>query len=105
MVNKHSHNRCFVDEDGHLLQVLASSAALAISNARLAEAAVEHERVKSELELALTRASDRKLLVLSTYLEERPIEGESTASAARAMGRAASAILERFLEDMDGAPH
>lgn len=52
IVNKHSENPCFSDLDIHKLQVLASSAALAIANARMATAAVEHERVYRELELA-----------------------------------------------------
>ena len=52
VVNKRSENGCFSESDIHPLQVLASSAALAIANARMAVAAVEHERVRRELELA-----------------------------------------------------
>jgi len=52
VVNKRSESACFSEPDSHLLQVLASSAALAIANARMAAAAVEHERVHRELELA-----------------------------------------------------
>ncbi len=52
VVNKRSENGCFSESDIHPLQVLASSAALAIANARMAAAAVEHERVRRELELA-----------------------------------------------------
>jgi sigma-B regulation protein RsbU (phosphoserine phosphatase) len=52
IVNKRSENACFSELDIHPLQVLASSAALAIANARMAAAAVEHERVRRELELA-----------------------------------------------------
>jgi sigma-B regulation protein RsbU (phosphoserine phosphatase) len=43
---------CFVASDAQLLEVLASSAALAVANAQLARAQVEHERVRRELELA-----------------------------------------------------
>jgi sigma-B regulation protein RsbU (phosphoserine phosphatase) len=52
VVNKRSENACFSESDIHPLQVLASSAALAIANARLAAAAVDHERARRELELA-----------------------------------------------------
>lgn len=52
IVNKRSGNHYFSELDIHPLQVLASSAALAIANARMAAAAVEHERVRRELELA-----------------------------------------------------
>lgn len=52
IVNKRSEDACFSESDIHPLQVLASSAALAIANARMAESAVEHERVRRELELA-----------------------------------------------------
>jgi len=52
VVNKRSEDACFSESDIHPLQVLASSAALAIANARMAAAAVEHERVRRELELA-----------------------------------------------------
>lgn len=51
VVNKRSGAR-FSESDIHPLQVLASSAALAIANARMAATAVEHERVRRELELA-----------------------------------------------------
>jgi sigma-B regulation protein RsbU (phosphoserine phosphatase) len=52
VLNKRSSGGHFVDADGHLLQVLASSAALAVANARMAESLVEHERTRRELELA-----------------------------------------------------
>jgi sigma-B regulation protein RsbU (phosphoserine phosphatase) len=52
LVNKKGEDGRFAPEDAHLLQALASSAALATQNARMAGALVEHERVKRELELA-----------------------------------------------------
>lgn len=52
LINKRSDDGRFATHDGHLLQVLASSAGLAIANARLAAAQLEHERVRRELELA-----------------------------------------------------
>ncbi len=52
LVNKRSGDGHFGDGDSHLLQTLASSAALAVSNARLTASLVEHERVRRELELA-----------------------------------------------------
>jgi sigma-B regulation protein RsbU (phosphoserine phosphatase) len=52
LINKTTGNSCFNEADAHLLQVLASSAGLAIANARLNAAKVENERVRRELELA-----------------------------------------------------
>ena len=52
LVNKRGGDGLFSDADLHLLQGLASSAGLAILNARMAEALVEQERVRRELELA-----------------------------------------------------
>jgi len=52
MINKRSGDGCFEQSDAHLLRVLASSAGLAIANARLAAAKVENERVRREMELA-----------------------------------------------------
>jgi sigma-B regulation protein RsbU (phosphoserine phosphatase) len=52
LINKRAGDSRFRDSDAHLLQVLASSAGLAIANARLAAAQVENERVRRELELA-----------------------------------------------------
>ena len=52
LVNKSSGDGLFDETDLHLLQSLSSSAALAIINARMAEALVEQERVRRELELA-----------------------------------------------------
>jgi sigma-B regulation protein RsbU (phosphoserine phosphatase) len=52
LVNKRGGDGRFSEEDRHVLRVLASSAALALANARMATQAVEHERVRRELELA-----------------------------------------------------
>jgi sigma-B regulation protein RsbU (phosphoserine phosphatase) len=53
LVNKLTNqDRCFAESDIHPLQVLTSSAALAIANARMAASMVDHERVRRELELA-----------------------------------------------------
>lgn len=52
LVNKRSGDGLFGEHDLHLLRSLSSSAALAIKNARMAEALVEQERVRRELELA-----------------------------------------------------
>lgn len=52
LINKSGGDGRFSLADAHLLQVLASSAGLAVSNARLAAAQVENERVRRELELA-----------------------------------------------------
>ncbi|UCE86991.1 MAG: SpoIIE family protein phosphatase [Deltaproteobacteria bacterium] len=52
LVNRRGAGRCFAEADIHLLQVLASSAALAIANARMAANLVDAERLRRELELA-----------------------------------------------------
>lgn len=52
ILNKNRGDGHFHPEDAHLLQVMASSAALAISNAHMAKALMAQERVKRELELA-----------------------------------------------------
>ncbi len=52
LVNKLDGDGRFAPADLQLLQGLSSSAALAILNARMAEALVEQERVRRELELA-----------------------------------------------------
>ncbi len=52
LINKRGGDGLFGDDDLNLLQALASSAALAVLNARMAEQLVEQERVKRELELA-----------------------------------------------------
>jgi len=52
LINKRSGDRLFAASDMHLATAVASGAALAIHNARMAQALVEQERVRKELELA-----------------------------------------------------
>ena len=52
LINKRGGDGLFDGDDLNLLAVLASSAALAILNARMAAKLVEQERVRRELELA-----------------------------------------------------
>ncbi len=52
LINKRGGDGLFNDEDLLLLEALATSAALAIINARMASDLVEQEKVKRELELA-----------------------------------------------------
>jgi sigma-B regulation protein RsbU (phosphoserine phosphatase) len=52
LINKTSGDGHFAEKDVHPLQVLASSAALAIANSRMAASLVEAQRVRRELELA-----------------------------------------------------
>ena len=72
LVNKTSGDGLFDDNDLFFLQSLASSAALAILNARMAEALVEQERVKRELELA---AEIQRSLLPDEKGEEYPVHG------------------------------
>ena len=52
LINKRDGDGLFSDDDRHALQVLASSAAMALINARLTAALIEQEKVRRELELA-----------------------------------------------------
>ena len=52
LINKHGGDGLFSDQDRRGLQVLASSAALAIINTRLTAQLIEQEKVRRELELA-----------------------------------------------------
>jgi len=52
LINKKGGDGLFSEDDLHVLEVLANSAALAILNARMAEELVEQESVRRELELA-----------------------------------------------------
>lgn len=52
LINKRGGDGLFDDRDRHLLSALASSASLAIHNARMADRLVEQERMQKELELA-----------------------------------------------------
>lgn len=52
LINKRGGDGLFSNEDLTLLQAMSASAALAILNARMAEALVEQERLARELELA-----------------------------------------------------
>ena len=52
LINKKSGKGLFDERDKHLSMALASAAALAIHNAQMADALVEQERMRKELELA-----------------------------------------------------
>jgi sigma-B regulation protein RsbU (phosphoserine phosphatase) len=52
LINKTSGDGLFSEEDRHVLQSLASSAALALINARLTSQLIEQEKLRRELELA-----------------------------------------------------
>ncbi len=52
VLNRRGGDGLFTEADARLLDALATSAALALMNARLAQAMVERERVRRELELA-----------------------------------------------------
>ncbi|RKZ35807.1 MAG: serine/threonine protein phosphatase, partial [Gammaproteobacteria bacterium] len=60
LMNKRGGDGLFNEQDRNLVTALAGAASLAIHNARMAEALVEQERIKKELELA--REIQRKLL-------------------------------------------
>ncbi|NQV46168.1 MAG: SpoIIE family protein phosphatase [Rhodospirillaceae bacterium] len=72
LVNKKGGDGLFDNNDLFLLQSLSSSAALAIINARMAEALVEQERVRRELELA---AEIQRSLLPAAGDDDFPIHG------------------------------
>ena len=72
VVNKRSQDGLFDNTDLHLLQVLSSSAGLALINAQMAEALVEQERVRREMELA---AEIQRSLLPDESDDESPIHG------------------------------
>jgi len=73
LINKRSGDGLFGVEDRHLLTAIASSAALAIHNARMAAALVEQERVQKELELA--REIQMDLLPAKVLNQDFPVSG------------------------------
>jgi sigma-B regulation protein RsbU (phosphoserine phosphatase) len=52
VINKRTVDGLFAEADGHLLMALAGLVSLAVHNARMAEALVEQERMRRELDLA-----------------------------------------------------
>ena len=83
VVDKDSGDRLFAASDMHLATAVASAAALAIHNARMAQALVEQERVRKELELArqiqlslLPPASRNELPVRGVNIPAREVSGD-----------------------------
>jgi len=82
LMNKRGGDGLFNDHDRHLTTVLASSAALAIHNARMAAALVEQERMQTELELArdiqrsLLPGLDESLPVTGINIPAREVSGD-----------------------------
>jgi len=72
LINKKSGDGLFDSSDLRLLQTMTASAALAINNARMAEALVEQEKLARELELA---AEIQRSLLPSNPVEDYPIYG------------------------------
>jgi sigma-B regulation protein RsbU (phosphoserine phosphatase) len=93
LINKKSKDGLFDDQDLHLLSAMASSAALAILNARMAEALVEQERLARELELAAE--------IQRSLLPEEPGEGYPIAGI-NVPARTVSGDFYDFFELEDG---
>jgi sigma-B regulation protein RsbU (phosphoserine phosphatase) len=72
VINRRGGNGCFAQEDVYPLQVLASSAALAIANNRMAASLVDAERARHELELA---AEIQRNLLPTPQPDPFPIQG------------------------------
>ncbi|MDG2176358.1 MAG: SpoIIE family protein phosphatase [Gammaproteobacteria bacterium] len=74
--SKKNPDGLFSEVDKHLLSILASSAALAIRNSRMASELVQSEMVQQELEIARTIQES----FLPVYTEEHPIAGINLAA-------------------------
>ncbi|MDH5748058.1 MAG: SpoIIE family protein phosphatase [Rhodospirillales bacterium] len=72
LINRKSGDGLFVQSDLTMLEAMASSAGLAILNARMAESLVEQERVRRELELA---AEIQRSLLPSARDTHFPVHG------------------------------
>lgn len=77
LINKRGGDGLFEDQDLHLLQAMSASAAMAILNARMAEALVEQERLARELELA---AEIQRSLLPDSGDEDYPVTGVNHAA-------------------------
>ncbi len=83
LINKKSGDGLFNSEDEHILIALAAAAALAIHNARIAEALVEGERMRKELELVrevqvnlLPKVAEGALPVVAINFPAREVSGD-----------------------------
>jgi sigma-B regulation protein RsbU (phosphoserine phosphatase) len=72
LINRRGGDGCFAQKDVYPLQVLASSAALAIANNRMAASLVDAERARRELELA---AEIQRNLLPTPLPDPFPIQG------------------------------
>jgi len=72
LINQRGGDGCFHEEDVYPLQVLASSAALAIANNRMAASLVDAERARRELELA---AEIQRSLLPAARPDPFPVQG------------------------------
>ncbi len=72
LINRRGGDGCFDEKDVYPLQVLASSAALAIANNRMAASLVDAERTRRDLELA---AEIQRNLLPTAHPDPFPIQG------------------------------
>ena len=77
--------------------------ALAGTIVRLEQIRSDEPSVVIELELSVVERGSRDLLFHSQYSEQLPTHGQDAALATDAFGRALSAILERFVADLNTA--
>lgn len=94
LINKRSDDGLFGEHDKHLLMALASCSALAIRNAQMADALVEQERMRRELELAreiqldlLPRIDDKEFPVQGMNVPALEVSGDFYDFFKRADGR------------------
>jgi sigma-B regulation protein RsbU (phosphoserine phosphatase) len=72
LINRRGGDGCFAEKDVYPLQVLASSAALAIANNRMAASLVDADRARRELELA---AEIQRNLLPAAQPDPFPVQG------------------------------
>ena len=73
LLNKRN-DQLFAEQDKHLSMALASAAAMAINNAKMADALVEQERMRKELELAREIQLD---LLPESDITDFPVQGKN----------------------------
>jgi sigma-B regulation protein RsbU (phosphoserine phosphatase) len=92
VLNRIGDDQCFREEDGHLLQIMATSAALIMSNMTMASSLAEAESVRKELNLA---AEIQKELLPTSVDQSFPVAGVNRPA------RTVSGDLYGFVETVD----
>ncbi len=110
LINKHAGDGRFAADDANLAMTVAASAALAIHNARMAQALVEQERVRRELQLAreiqlslLPRSGAGELPVVGWNIPAHGVSGDFFDYFVRADGHVYFSIADVSGKGMNAA--